>query len=97
MVLVALGQPGDVQRPDPGIDNQIQWDVCDLVISKFVAAQLEDGDFEVLHTRSHSGGDEPPYHIATSRPGHWDHSRGCEGCRENNYMLHTYIYTHVHA
>ena len=51
MVLVAFGQPGDVQHFHPVTDHRIQWDVCGLVTSKFVTAQLEDSDFEVLHSK----------------------------------------------
>ena len=81
MVLVALSQTGDVQGPDSTTVHQIQWDVCDLVISKAIAAQLEDSNSEVLHTSCHSLGDEQSYHITISCLGHWSHSWGYEGCR----------------
>ena len=94
VVLVALSQTGDVQGPDSTTVHQIQWDVCDLVISKVIAAQLEDSDSEVPHTSYHSGGDEPPYHIATRCLGHWGHSWGCEGCRLMS--IHKYMQTGHH-
>ena len=81
VVLVALSQTGDVQGPRSTTVHRILWDVCDLVISKVIAAQLEDCDSEVLHTKCHSGGDEPPYHEATSYLGHRGHSWGCKGCK----------------
>ena len=56
MVLVALSQTGDVQGPRSTTVHRILWDVCDLVISKVIAAQLKDSDSEVLHTSSHCGG-----------------------------------------
>ena len=81
VVLVALSQTGDVQGPCSMTVHRVLRDICDLVISKVIAAQLEDSDSEVLHTSCHSGGDGPPYHIATSCLGHREHSWGCEGCR----------------
>ena len=93
MVLVALSQAGDVQGPRSTTVHRILWDVCDLVISKVIAAQLEDSDSEVLHTSYHSGGDEPPYHIATSCLGHRGHSWGCEGCR--GFCEHTQIHANT--
>ena len=94
VVLVALSQTGDVQGPRSTTVHRILWDVCDLVISKVIAAQLEDSDSEVLHTSCHSGGDGPPYHIATSCLGHRGHSWGCEGCRLVN--THKYMPTLHH-
>ena len=97
VILVALSQTGDVQGPRSMTVHWILWDVCDLVISKVIAAQLEDSDSEVLHTRCYSGGDEPSYHIATSCLGHRGHSWGCKGCRLVN--AHKYMQTihHMHG
>ena len=80
VVLVAFNQTGNVHGPDPTTDHHIHRDVCDLVISEVIAAQLEDGDFEMLHSMSHTGGDGPSYYIATGCLGHRNHSWGCEGC-----------------
>ena len=101
VVLVALSQTGDVQSPHSTTVHRILWDVCDLVISKVIAAQLEDSDSEVLHTSCHSGGDEPPYHIAASCLGHRGHSWGCEGCSLVSTQIHanstSHVQTYVHT
>ena len=49
VVLVALGQTGDVQRPHSMTVHWILWDVGDLVISKVIAAQLENSDWISAH------------------------------------------------